>query len=417
MTDAQAALEAAYRAAGGRIVAALAARFRDLDLAEEALADAVAAAAPNWRAHGRPKDPAAWLYAAALRKAYDRLRRGKVRAAAVLDEPPPEPTPEDVLIGAFQPIPDERLRLIFVCCHPAVAPTSRAVLTLKVVCGLSAERLAEAFLCSVTTLQQRLVRAKAKIRDAGVSFEVPGRAAWGERLEAVLETLEVAYAQAYADAALAGEGAAFAAEVGRLSGLLAELLPEEPEVLGFAALVRFAEARRCARVDREGVMVPLSEQDPTLWDRGAIAQGYDLLGRAAAVQRSGPRQLLAAIHAAHLGRAPGGRAPWERILALYDALLICRPTAVVAVNRALALAEVQGAEAGLAALEAEAREADLAGWLPLHVARAELLNRLGRAAEAAAALTAALALKPGAAERPWLERRRAALLNSGEPVP
>jgi RNA polymerase sigma-70 factor (ECF subfamily) len=405
----EAAADAAFRAAGGRILAALAARFRDVDLAEDALADALASAVPAWRAQGVPRDAAAWLYAAALRKAYDRLRRARTRDVAVHDAPEPEPSPEEVVIGAFQPLPDERLRLIFVCCHPAVAANARAALTLRVVCGLSVERLARAFLTSETTLQQRLVRAKAKIRDAGVSFEVPGPAAWPERLDAVLETLEIAYAQAYEDAALTGDAADFAVEVLRLSGLLADLLPGEPEVLGMAALVRLAEARRPARVDGEGAMVPLSDQDPRLWDARALAAGMALLGRAAALGRTGPRQQLAAIHAAYVRRWTGAKTPWTEILALYDALLLSRPTPVTAVNRAVVVARVHGASAGLAALAEAGAGTDLSRWAPWHAARADLLARAGHDAEAAAACEAALALTPPGAEYRHLRRRLAAL--------
>ncbi len=408
----EAHVETAYRAAGGRIVAALAARFRDVDLAEEALADALAAAVPAWRAQGAPRNGAAWLYAAALRKGYDRLRRARTRAGAKLDAPEPEATPEDVVIGAFEPLPDERLRLIFVCCHPAVAAGSRAALTLKVVCGLSVERLARAFLTTETTIQQRLVRAKAKIRSAGVPFEVPGPAAWAERLEAVLETLEIAYAQAYEDAALSGDAAEFAGEVVRLSGLLAELLPDEPEVLGLAALVRLAEARRPARVDAEGRMVPLSEQDAERWDANGIAGAMALLGRAAALGRTGPRQLLAAIHAAHVRRRSGAATPWGEVLALYDALVVVRPTAVTAVNRSLAVAEVRGAASGLAAREAV--DADLSRWAPAWAARGELLERTGRQAEAAEAFATAATLTAPDVERAHLLRRaEAARLRAG----
>ena len=265
-------------AARPRVVAALAGRLRDLDQAEDAFADASAAALAAWP-HQPPRDPAAWLWRAALRRAIDTKRRAAVRARAVLDTPDPEPTPEEALMAADDPIPDERLKLIFVCCHPAIAPDARAALTLKVVCGLSTPRLARAFFVAEPAMLQRITRAKAKIAGAGVPFEVPGREAWPERLEAVLMTLEIAYAQAYEDAALAGEAAGFAAEVLRLSGLLAELMPEEPEVLGLAALVRFAEARRPARLDDLGAMVPPSDQDVVLWRRDLIAEATALLDR------------------------------------------------------------------------------------------------------------------------------------------
>jgi RNA polymerase sigma-70 factor (ECF subfamily) len=334
----------------------------------------------------------------------------------VLDEPPPEPTPEELLMAAQTPIPDERLRLIFVCCHPAIAPEARAALTLQVVGGLTAAEIAAIFLLPEAPEAQRLVRAKRKIKAAGVPFEVPGRDGWPERLEAVLATLEIAYARAYADAALAGDGAEFGLEVVRLSGVLAELLPWEPEVLALAALVRFAEARRPARLDGLGAMVPLSEQDVRLWDRDVIATGETLLRRAGRLPGAGPYQLMAAVHAAHVSRARSGVTPWAAILALYDALLAFRPGAVTQVNRAVAMAEVQGAEAGLAALAAAGASRPLDGWLPYQVARAALLAEAGRPREAAAALEAALALGPGPAERRYLERRRPQLDNAGAPA-
>lgn len=386
-----------------RVVAALAGRLRDLDLAEDAFADAAAAALVAWP-NQAPRDPAAWLWRAALRRAIDARRRAAVRDRAILDAPEPLPTPEEALMAADEPIPDERLKLIFVCCHPALAPDSRAALTLKVVCGLSTERLARAFFTAEPAMLQRITRAKRKIAGAGVPFEVPSRPAWPERLEAVLTTLEIAYAQAYEDAALADRDAApFAAEILRLSGLLAELMPDEPEVLGLAALVRFAEARRPARLDDMGAMIPPSEQDVGLWRRDLIAGGADLLGRAAEIGRSGPRQILAAIHAAHCTRAEAGVTDWPTIAALYDVLAEVRPHAAVAVNRAVAIGEARGADAGLAEL---ARIDGVEDWLPYQAALAALSAKGGRPDQARDAYTAALALQPPPAERLWLERRR-----------
>ncbi|MDQ0465993.1 RNA polymerase sigma-70 factor (ECF subfamily) [Caulobacter ginsengisoli] len=387
----------AMAAAQPRVVAALAARFRDLDLAEEAFAEACAAALPVWRAEP-PRDATAWLWRAAFRKALDMRRREQTRRSAVLDAPAPEPTPEDELMALDEPIPDERLRLIFVCCHPAIAPESRAALTLKVVCGLSTERLARAFLMAEPAMLQRITRAKRKIRDAGVPFEVPGRAAWPERLSAVLATLEIAYAQAYEDAALAGETAGFADEVLRLSGLLAELTPDEPEVLALAALVRYAEARRPARLDDHGAMVPIGRQDMSQWRRPMIYEGLELLNRAASFGRTGPCQLLAAIHGAHLSRLETGTTPWPAIVDLYDTLVLLRPGPVTAVNRAVAVGEAQGPEAGLAALPPPM------DWLPWHAARAHLLEQAGHVPEALEALRAALAMEPPPAERLFLQR-------------
>jgi RNA polymerase sigma-70 factor (ECF subfamily) len=407
--EAERILGDAVREAGDRIRAALAMRFRDLDMAEEAFAFASLKAVETWTRNGPPRDPAAWLYAVGRRRAFDLGRRAKVRNEAVHDAPEPEPDPESILMAAFEPIPDERLRLIFVCCHPALAPEARIALTLRTLCGLSVERIARAWLVTEVAMLQRLTRAKRKIRDAGIRFEIPGPDTWGERLEAVLATLEIAYAQAYEDAAGAGDAADLAAETLRLTGLLCELAPDEPEVLGLAALIRLTEARRPARLDETGAMTPLSEQDVSLWDRRLIAEAMGLLRRAAELGRSGPYQLMAAIHAVHATRLETGFTAWPNVVALYDALLTVRPSPIAAVNRAVALAEAQGPDAGLAALAAVEGPERLAAWLPYQAARAGLFAKAGRNAEAAEALRAALALQPAPAERLFLERRLAGL--------
>jgi RNA polymerase sigma-70 factor (ECF subfamily) len=400
-------LDQAARAHGGRVIAALAARFRDLDLAEEAFADACLKAAEAWPRDGPPRDPAAWLYAVAQRRALDRLRRRGTRARHVPDTPEPSPSVEDVMTDDARLIPDERLRLIFVCCHPAVAPDARAALTLRLVCGLTTQEIARAFLVSEPALAQRLTRAKRKITQAGIGFEVPGPEAWPERLGAVLSTLEVAYAKAHEDAAGAGTHAGYAREMLDLTGVLVELLPDEPECLAFAALVRYAEARRPARLDEDGAMTPLSEQDPALWRRPLIAQAETLLRRSARQRRPGPRQLQAALHAAWCGRTSLVEpAPWPAVLALYDALLTWRDDAVVRLNRAVAVAEVSGPAQALAEVDG-LDPAVLGDFGPFHAVRADLLARLGRGGEALAAYDRALALDPAPAERLWLERRRA----------
>ncbi len=402
------ALDQAFREAGGRVVAALAAAFRDLDLAEEAFAEACARAAATW-GERPPADPAAWLYAVARRAALDRLRGKATAVAHRPDDPEPEPTPEEQLMRLDQPIPDERLRLIFVCCHPAIAPEARAALTLKIVCGLTTAQIARAYLLPEPTLAQRLVRAKRKIADAGVPFEAPGPEAWDERLDAVLSTLEIAYAQSHADAALAGPHAQFAREMRSLAALLTRLAPEEPEVLALAASIHLAEARRGARLDADGAMVPLSEQDVRDWDVDLCDAGERLLAKSAALSRAqgrapGPRAIQAAIHAAHASRRRSGRTPWAEVLGLYDALLGVRGDAVVRTNRAVALAEASNATAALTELDA----VGAAGWLPWHAARADVLARLGRHAEAVTEYDAALALGANCAETLFLERRRAA---------
>jgi RNA polymerase sigma-70 factor (ECF subfamily) len=311
------------------------------------------------------------------------------------------------------PIPDERLRLIFVCCHPAVAPDTRAALTLRTVCGLTTAEIAHAFLLPEPTLAQRLVRAKRKITGAGVPFDVPGPDLWPERIDAVLSTLEVAYAQAHADAALAGPHAAFAREVLDLTALLARLAPDDAEVQALAATVRLTEARRPARLGPDGAMTPLTAQDVRDWDPVLMAQGERFLAASAALSRRdrrppGPRALQAAIHAAHAARRGSGVTPWRAIVGLYDALLRLRDDPVVRTNRAVALAETEGPAAALTALD----QVPAPGWLPFHAARADLLARLGRGVEAIADYDAALSLAPSPAETLFLKARRAASLEA-----
>jgi RNA polymerase sigma-70 factor (ECF subfamily) len=396
-------LEGSVRSAGPRVIAGLAGRYRDLDIAEEAFAEACARAAEAWPRTGEPNDPAAWLYRTADRAALDMLRKRRVRQRLA---PEPEETAE---MEEPSLIPDDRLRLIFVCCHPAVAPDARAALTLRLVCGLTTAEVARAFLVPEPTLAQRLVRAKRKIAEAGVPFEVPGPAHWPERLDAVLLTLELAYAKAHEDAAGAGPYAGYGPEMLELTRLLTELLPDESEALALAALVRFAEARRPARVRPDGAMVPLSEQDPALWRRDLIADGMALLARARRLGAPRPRLHQAELHAVWCARRSLTEPPpWRVVLALYDAMLAVRDDAVVRLNRAVALAEVAGPGPALQELEAIGGER-LDGFLPFQAVRAGLLRRAGRLQEAAEAYRAALALEPPAAERLWLERRLAEL--------
>ncbi|MDB5706815.1 MAG: polymerase sigma factor [Sphingomonas bacterium] len=399
-------LDRAARDHGARVRAALAARFRDLDVAEEAFAEACARAVTAW-ASETPRDPAAWLYRVAERAALDTVRRRAVRADATLPETEPPPTPEDAIMADSRLIPDERLRLIFICCHPAIHPDARAALTLKLVCGLSTAEIARAFLVPEPTLAQRLVRAKNKIAGAGVPFEVPGPDAWPARLDAVLSTIEIAYAKAHEDGGGSGRHAGYAREMLGITATLATLAPEEPEVLALAATVRFAEARRPARVDAGGVMVPLDRQDPGAWDAALIAEGRGYLARALMTAPPGARTLQALIHAEWCVRPSlDAPAPWPSVLALYDGLLAHRDNAVTRLNRAVALAEICGVEAALE--EVDALDAPgLADFLPYHAVRADLLARLGLKDAAREAYDAALRLGPEQAERRWMEGRRA----------
>jgi RNA polymerase sigma-70 factor (ECF subfamily) len=400
------ALEGIARDAAGRIIAALAARFRDLDLAEDAFGDACEAAARVWPEHGEPRDPAAWLYRVALRRALDAVRRRAVRVRLAPEEPERAPTAEDSLCDDARLVPDERLRLIFVCCHPAVAPEARAGLTLRLVCGLSAREIADAFLVPEPTLLQRLSRAKRKIAAAGVSFAVPGPEEWAGRLEAVLSTLEVAYAKAHADASGSGPHAGYSTEILVLTETLARMVPDQGEVLGLAALVRYAEARRPARLDETGAMVPLSEQDPARWCRPLIDAGDPYLHLARNLGAFGQRALTAAIHGVWCARRTlADPAPWPIVLALYDAMLRDRDDIIVRLNRAVALAELAGPQVALDEIDRLA-EPRLQGFQPWHAVRADLLRRLGRDGESQSAYDRAIELAEGPAEKAWLLGRR-----------
>ncbi len=403
------ALEAAYREAGGRIIAALAARFRDLDLAEEAFSEACSRAAKAWAISGPPEAPSAWLYRTAERAALDMIRRRQVRQILLPDPPEPEPTAEELMSSDEAIIPEERLRLIFICCHPAVAPDSRAALTLRLVCGLELAEIARAFLTSEIALQQRLVRAKKKIREAGVSFEVPGPEHWPERLGAVLSTLEVAYSKAHEDAAGSSRYSGFATEMMALTALLASMMPDEAEVQALAAIIRFAEARRPARLAADGSMIPLSEQDPAQWSAELIADARRYCGRALSIGSPAPRILNMMIHALWCGRKSlDDPPPWKAVLSAYDLLAALQDNPIVTINRAVALAEVEGPEAALSAIAGH-DPARFATFLPYQALLGDLLARTGDPEGARAAFDRALALGPAAAETRYLAARRAAL--------
>jgi RNA polymerase sigma-70 factor (ECF subfamily) len=404
-----AALDRVFREASGRIIAALAVRFRDLGLAEDAFSESCLRAVRTWPERGVPDDPAAWLFRVAERIALDSLRRKRLREQNPPEIPAAEPTAEQAMLEDSYLIPDERLRLIFICCHPAVAAEARAALTLRLVCGLTVTEIARAFLVQEATLAQRLVRAKHKIAEAGVPFELPSRSSWPQRLEAVLATLEIAYSKAHEDASGAGSHAGFAAELLHLTKLLTDLMPEAGEAFALAALIRYAEARRPARVDSDGVMIPLAKQDPGLWRRDLIAEGDALLIEAVRLAPSASRSLQAQLQRVWCRRRSLNEpAPWPTIVSLYDQLLERRDDPIVRLNRAVAVAEIAGAATALCDVEALAAPS-LMDFLPFHAVRADLLVRTGQFDAARVAYREALRLEPNLAERRWLEHRLEAL--------
>jgi RNA polymerase sigma-70 factor (ECF subfamily) len=396
----------------GRLVAFVAARTGDVAGAEDALSDAFAAALRDWPAGGVPANPAAWLVTVAKRRLIDAGRRGGSAAEALrmlAEERMERAVPEEVP-GEVPEVPDDRLALMFVCAHRAIDPAARAPLMLQTVLGLDAAAIAGAFLASPAAMAQRLVRAKARIRLAGIPFRLPERAEMDERLGDVLDAVYAAFAAGWTDPggtdprrrALAGE----AIWLGRL---LAELLPTEPEALGLLALMLYAEARRGARRDADGGFVPLDRQDTAAWDGAGIDAAEALLLRASRMGKVGRFQLEAAIQSAHVVRRRSGRADWPAIVRLYDGLAALTGSVVVAVNRAAALAEVSGAAAGLAALDAVAGDARLATYQPYWAARAELLARTGLAEAARAAFARAIGLEPDPVVRRFLAERSGGL--------
>ncbi|MEU6773560.1 RNA polymerase sigma factor [Streptomyces sp. NPDC046759] len=396
-------IEAVFRAEYGRAVSALVRFLGDIDLAEEAVQDAFTTAVRTWPESGVPPSPAGWIITTARNRAIDRLRRESSRdarhaEAARLYAPhlgAPEPHTPDAP-PEEGPVRDDRLRLIFTCCHPALALQARVALTLRLLGGLTTAQIARAFLVPEPTLAQRLVRAKAKIRDAGIPYRVPRDADLPERLGGVLAVVYLIFNEGYT-----GEPA-LCAEALRLGRLLAALMPDEPEVTGLLALMLLTESRRPARRDPDGVLVPLPDQDRSRWDWALVAEGQDLVRRCLRRGRPGPYQIQAAVNAVHSDAPTAPDTDWGQILRLYDQLMIVAPSPVVALNRAVAVAETEGPAVALELVET----LDLGRYHVLHAVRAELLRRLGRTAEARAEYARAAELAGSEAERAHLERRR-----------
>jgi RNA polymerase sigma-70 factor (ECF subfamily) len=397
--------EAVYRAESRRVFATLVRLLGDFDLAEEALHDAFRAALEQWPRDGVPANPRAWLVSAGRFKAIDGLRR-RARFVAMADVAEQvEALADDTLSPDDEGIEDDRLRLIFTCCHPALSPDAQVALTLREVCGLTTEEIARAFLSAPPTLAQRIVRAKAKIRDARIPYQVPTPAELPQRLASVLRVVYLVFNEGYS--ASSGESLTrfdLSGEAIRLGRLLVELLPE-PEAIGLLALMLLQESRRAARASPAGELVLLADQDRSLWHRDQIAEGAALVEKALASQRFGPYTLQAAIAAVHAQAATADATDWSEIVALYDVLLRAEPSPVVELNRAVAVAMRDGPAAGLALVDAILARGDLEDYHLAHAARADLCRRLGRTADARSSYERALELTRQEPERRFLERR------------
>lgn len=406
---ARAAVSAAYKTDSRRVLATLIRLLGDFDLAEEALHEAFRAAIEQWPREGIPANPRAWLVSAGRFKAIDGIRRNArfdslddviERVEAIADERVPQ---ED------EDLEDDRLRLIFTCCHPALAPDAQVALTLREVCDLTTEEIARAFLISAPTVAQRIVRAKGKIRDARIPYEVPARTELPERLDSVLRVLYLVFNEGY----LASSGNTvtrhdLSAEAIRLGRLILELLPE-PEVMGLLALMLLHESRRAARTSPTGELILLNDQDRARWDQTLIAEGQALVERALGSRRFGPYTLQAAISAVHAEAREAGETDWPQIVGLYDVLLRVEPSPVVELNRAVAVAMRDGPAAGLTLIEALIARGELVEYHLAHSARAELCRQLGKYGEAKAAYQQAMLLTRQEPERNFLERRLAGI--------
>lgn len=405
--------EAVARRSYGKLIAFLAARTRDVAGAEDALSEAFASALVSWPASGVPNNPEAWLLTAARRKMIDAARQRHTRDGTaehlVLLAELAESDDDDPAA-----IPDDRLALMFACTHPGIAAEVRAPLMLQVILGFDAATIASAFLVAPSTMGQRLSRAKAKIRDAGIPFRVPLQHEWRERFDAVLEAIYATYAEGWVDATGTDlRRRNLAEEAIWLGSLVATLLPQEPEALGLLSLMLHAHARRSARRDAQGRYVPLAEQDPARWDAAMIDEAEALLSRAAGSRVLGRYQLEAAIQSAHGVRRRGGRADWPAIERLYDALVAMTGSPVAEINRAIAVAETRGPAAALAVLDGLAGDTRLAQYQPYWAARAGLLARVGQRQAADQAYERAMGLETDSAVREFLQQQRLALLTAG----
>lgn len=404
--DIRQTLDELYKADSRRILATLIRLLGDFDVAEDALHDAFTAAAEQWPAEGIPANPRAWLVSAGRFKAIDAMRR-QARFDSSLDHVADKleadtPDPGDQI---DDPVGDDQLRLIFTCCHPALSPEARVALTLREVCGLTTEEIARAFLTNPPTLAQRIVRAKAKIRDAHIPYQVPTHSELPSRLDAVLQVVYLAFNEGYS--ATSGESVTrsdISGEAIRLGRLLVELLPE-PEVKGLLALMLLQESRRAARSTSDGDLILLEDQDRSLWNRENIREGVALVEQALATRSFGAYTLQAAIAAVHAEAPTAEKTDWYQIVALYDLLLQAEPSPVIELNRAVAVAMRDGAQAGVDLIDAILARGQLAEYHLAHSARAELCRRLGRAADARASYERAIALVQQGPERRFLERR------------